>query len=767
MSIESRSKQYGKVFDHWRIRKFIGQGSGGRSAVFSMAHCDMPSVECALKVINIIEQRGSEGELSEFRKSEYIRLRDENSHRSENEVKLMYALQGNTNIVGYQDHSFVDWVDEDSFGRDMLIRMPLLNDLRGQLDRGRIFNESKIIDIGRHICSALSLCHSKDILHRDIKPENIFFDSDGNYKLGDFGVSKIVDNHSSIVSATSIGTPQYWAPEQTSGNYDKRVDIYSLGLVLYELSNNNRLPFAESYYIRPDEVQKRLLGTPLPFPANASPALAQVILKACAHKAADRYSSAEEFLSALNSIGNAPVFSASKTGYETIDAQDSSLESEDKERNIHTKKNPAKKKFLLPAIAAAVVVVLLAVLLSGILKGEPDKCESESHSWLSAEKCGEAEVCEVCGEVSDTISEHVWQPATCTLPETCSACGDTKGDVLAHSFNAATVLAPETCSVCGFIHGMTVPVPLCDAPIAEPTNNDKDVVAGTWSDIHGSVIADGVRFWVIDKSYYSDTEGATFILGGQYTKLEGSFALECDSENGASVSFILYFDGEMVYESSLITENSRGENFCYDISGVNEVRIECTTDSAEHSFGVVQAYLSSDNAVSPVSGQYFLPLASTDTEKEEYSFIVSPGEEITRVHVPPIMAEVGDVYSYNMQHWTNFDSAVQDNIRYFEEDGYITLIIVKDDNFYEEYHYLNGMLRFTLLKNSAADSEAIRLHFYNGQLVKALDFEMKEFTLAYDEPFFVIMSDYAQRGNDLYADGMDYIERYHSDILRY
>ncbi len=322
MSIESRSQQYGKVFDHWRIRKFIGQGSGGRSAVFSMSHCDMPSVECALKVISLIEQRGSESELSEFRKSEYMRLRDENSRRSENEVMLMYALQGHTNIVGYQDHGFVDWVDDDAFGRDMLIRMPLLSDLRGQLDKGRTFSESEIITIGRHICSALCLCHSKDILHRDIKPENIFFDADGNYKLGDFGVSKIVDSYSTTVSATSIGTPQYWAPEQASGNYDKRVDIYSLGLVLYELANGNRLPFAESYYVRPAEVQKRILGTPLPAPAEAGDELAKVILKACAHKAADRYQSAEEFLEALNALKTSPAkpvkAAATKTGYETV-----------------------------------------------------------------------------------------------------------------------------------------------------------------------------------------------------------------------------------------------------------------------------------------------------------------------------------------------------------------------------------------------------------------------------------------------------------------
>ena len=206
MSIESRSRQYGKVFEHWQIRKFVGQGSGGRSAVFSLAHCDMPSMESALKVVSLVEQRGSMDRLSEYRREEYKKMRDDSSRRSENEVMLMYELQGHTNIVGYQDHSFVDWADDDGFGRDMLIRMPLLNELRGELDRGRIFTESEIIKIGRNICSALSLCHSKDILHRDIKPENIFFDRDENFKLGDFGISKIVDSYSTMVSATVLGS---------------------------------------------------------------------------------------------------------------------------------------------------------------------------------------------------------------------------------------------------------------------------------------------------------------------------------------------------------------------------------------------------------------------------------------------------------------------------------------------------------------------------------------------------------------------------------
>lgn len=82
-------------------------------------------------------------------------------------------------------------------------------------------------------------------------------------------------------------------------NYDNRVDIYSLGLTLYELSNHNRLPFANSGYVRESEIQLRILGRELPVPENVGAAMKAVILKACAYKPDDRFSSAEEMLEEL------------------------------------------------------------------------------------------------------------------------------------------------------------------------------------------------------------------------------------------------------------------------------------------------------------------------------------------------------------------------------------------------------------------------------------------------------------------------------------
>ena len=307
MSIESRRHQYGTVFDHWKIRESLGEGSGGKSAVYRLEHEATPGVESALKVVSLLKEDGSWDEMMPERQEGYERSLQEYSETASQEVLLMNALRGNTHIVDYLDHAFVDWSDATGFGRDMLIRMERLTDLRGRLRKGERFERDEIIKMGLHICDALILCHSKNIIHRDIKPGNIFYNNDGNYKLGDFGISRILDSSASFMASTGIGTPQYLAPEQLSGKYDWRVDIYSLGLVLYEMCNGNRLPFAASSYVRESEVRRRLMGETLPAPCDADEALTEVIRKACAFYPEDRYQTAEAFYNALASLYGEPT----------------------------------------------------------------------------------------------------------------------------------------------------------------------------------------------------------------------------------------------------------------------------------------------------------------------------------------------------------------------------------------------------------------------------------------------------------------------------
>lgn len=421
MSIESRRHQYGKVFGHWQIKEFLGSGSGGKSAVFRLEHTESIGVESALKVISLIEERGSIDDLSPEYRKEYENARHHCSERAESEVRLMNDLQGNTNIVDYLDHTFVDWSDETGYGRDMLIRMERLSDLRGQIRIGKHFDRADIIKIGQDICTALILCHNRNILHRDIKPENIFINKNNRYKLGDFGISRIVNTTSSAVASTGIGTPQYWAPEQTSGKYDVRVDIYSLGLVLYELSNRNRLPFAESSYVREQDIHRRLLGEKLPVPSNADDALAQVILTACAYRPEDRYQTAEAFLQALNRLDDItdyrtlPAYGdAPQQHYRTMPAQNDYRAPQPSPISTPVQTSSNSRKKALPWLLA-----VAAILLALFLLFKPDTTDDAGEPTApeisqTEENTPESEALKEPASETETV--HVSETDTATVP---------------------------------------------------------------------------------------------------------------------------------------------------------------------------------------------------------------------------------------------------------------------------------------------------------------------------------------------------------------
>jgi serine/threonine protein kinase len=303
MSIRERSKQYGMLFGAWQTGQLLGDGSKGQSAVYEVHRFENGRQEiAALKAVNLIRRSGAFESLSAQCAEDYLKTLRLLQRSAVDEVRVMAKLWGNTNIVDYLDFDTHEWTEQDEYGCDLLILMERLSCLRNAMNGGRIFTEEEILKIGKDICAALTTCHEKRILHRDIKPENIFFDCDGTYKLGDFGISKIMDTSPDALASTSIGTPTYSSPEQVLGRYDQRADIYSLGIVLYELSNGNRLPFARRSFAQQDEIELRLSSDLLPAPCDARADLAKIILKACAKKPADRYQTAAEFREALEQL---------------------------------------------------------------------------------------------------------------------------------------------------------------------------------------------------------------------------------------------------------------------------------------------------------------------------------------------------------------------------------------------------------------------------------------------------------------------------------
>ena len=285
----------------WTVTKLLGAGGYGR--VYEI-HREQYGVResAAVKILSF--PRDSD-EVAEILHSGYVEetLAAEYHQQVENvlrEYRVLMKLKGNPNIVICDTYDVVP--HEDGIGSDVFIRMELLIPLKKYL-MGNPVTPEQTVQLGVAMCDALSCCWKHKILHRDIKPENILVSNDGIFKLSDFGEAKLVEK---TMASGVAGTWSFVAPEVGNHNrYSEPADIYSLGMVLYWMLNYSMLPFLPRPWslctmAEQDEARnRRLSGEPLPPPAEGSPALQAVVLKACSFRPEDRYARPEEFRAAL------------------------------------------------------------------------------------------------------------------------------------------------------------------------------------------------------------------------------------------------------------------------------------------------------------------------------------------------------------------------------------------------------------------------------------------------------------------------------------
>ncbi len=292
-----------KIWSDWKVVGSIGGNGGSGGTVYQIIreHSGYTE-EAALKVISVPKDNS---EIEDLYNSGYDSASISTRYKNhlddiEQEYQLMNRLKGHTNIV------YCDRVEklqhEDGIGWDLFIKMELLTPLNKTIG----FTEKDVVELGKDICAALIRCVQHNVIHRDIKPSNILLSKDKDYKLGDFGIARTIEQSQMTVQA---GTPKFMAPEVYKGEkYDASVDIYSLGMVMYWMLNKRTGPFLPLPPVIPllgqeqEAFALRLKGTNLPPPVNGNAELQKIVLKACAFRPEDRYASAAEMLRDLKSL---------------------------------------------------------------------------------------------------------------------------------------------------------------------------------------------------------------------------------------------------------------------------------------------------------------------------------------------------------------------------------------------------------------------------------------------------------------------------------
>ena len=234
-------------------------------------------------------------------KPTHIEYFEEMARQIIREIEIMYSLRGEENIVGYEDHMVLH--EPNSLRWEIFIRMELLVPL-GTYIRNNAITPEDVRRLGIEICNALEACDSYSIIHRDIKEDNVFLNGRGKFKLGDFGVARETAREGLIMSMR--GTRAYIAPEVYGGkNYDKTVDYYSLGILLYKLLNRGRYPFLppapERFTADDTETAflRRINGEKFPPPVDGDEALKDAVMMACEFDPSERFENAAAMRNAL------------------------------------------------------------------------------------------------------------------------------------------------------------------------------------------------------------------------------------------------------------------------------------------------------------------------------------------------------------------------------------------------------------------------------------------------------------------------------------
>ena len=273
-------KYIGRLLDNrYEILEIIG--TGGMAVVYK-ARCHRLNRLVAIKIL----------------KDDY--LQDEEFRRRFHSESQAVAMLSHPNIVSVYDVS-------SSIMADYIV-MELIDGitLKQYMEKKGILNWKETLHFGIQIAKALEHAHSRGIVHRDIKPHNVMVLKNGSVKVMDFGIARMMSKGNTLTKE-ALGSVHYISPEQAKGGrVDNRSDIYSLGVVMYEMMAG-RPPYDGD---SPVSVAIQHINGGAVMPSTLNPnipdGLEQIIMKAMAHEIADRYVSATRMLSDMDEFRKNP-----------------------------------------------------------------------------------------------------------------------------------------------------------------------------------------------------------------------------------------------------------------------------------------------------------------------------------------------------------------------------------------------------------------------------------------------------------------------------
>lgn len=274
-------KYIGRLLDNrYEILEIIG--TGGMAVVYK-ARCHRLNRLVAIKIL----------------KDDY--LGDEDFRSRFHAESQAVAMLSHPNIVSVYDVS-------TSIMADYIV-MELIEgiSLKQYMEKKGVLNWKETLHFALQIAKALEHAHSRGIVHRDIKPHNIMVLKNGSVKVADFGIARIMSK-SNTLTKEALGSVHYISPEQAKGGHvDNRSDIYSLGVVMYEMICGRPPYDGES----PVSVAIQHINGGAPMPSTLNPnipgGLEQIIMRAMAHDPAERYASATEMLADMDEFRKNPT----------------------------------------------------------------------------------------------------------------------------------------------------------------------------------------------------------------------------------------------------------------------------------------------------------------------------------------------------------------------------------------------------------------------------------------------------------------------------